>query len=204
MDDRTALRIMAERLAARFAGFGLTGTADRPPPEVLPAPVPDDWTAGIPLPPGATIIGAIRQVALAPGAARRTYLLFDVPLGVGQVRAFYLDALVRAGWSSTERASRMGSFVHSGPSIGFEADIAAREGGTHLTLEVQRAHVGTARVLVTAIEFPPGSPGPRARLGLHGPPDRTPGCRRSTCRPTPCLSSAGAAAAGVAAESSRM
>jgi hypothetical protein len=105
MDDRTALRIMAERLAARFAGFGLTGTADRPPPEVLPAAVPDDWPAGIPLPPGATIIGAIRQVALAPGATRRTYLLFDVPLGVGQVRAFYLNALVRAGWSFTERVA---------------------------------------------------------------------------------------------------
>jgi hypothetical protein len=65
----------------------------------------------------------------------------------------------------------MGGFVYRGPSLSFEADIAAREGGTHLTLEVQPAHDGTARVLMTATEFPPGSPGPRARLGLHRPPD---------------------------------
>ena len=58
MDDVTALRIMAERLAARFGGFGPTGAAGRPPLELLPAVVPDDWPAGIPLPPGATIIGA--------------------------------------------------------------------------------------------------------------------------------------------------
>ena len=174
MDDVTALHIMAERLAARFGGFGPTGAADRPPLELLPAVVPDDWPAGIPLPPGATVIGAIRQVGpmtVAPGAARRTHLLFDVPLGVGQVRAFYLDALSRAGWSPLDQMLRRGGFIHRGGAEHFEADTAAREGGTHLTLEVQPAHDGTARVLMVAIVFPPGSPGPRARLSLHRPPD---------------------------------
>src|SRR5438093_4897914 len=174
MDDVPALRIMAERLAARFGGFGPTGAAGRPPLELLPAVVLDNWPAGIPLPPGATIMGAIRQVApmmVAPGAARRTHLLFDVPLGVRQVRAFYLDVLSRAGWSPLGPMLRRGGFVHRGGAKHFEADIAAREGGTHLNLDVQPAGGGTARVHMDVIEYPPGSPGPRARLGPHARPD---------------------------------
>ena len=83
MDEMTALRAMAERLAARGAGFGpilgAMGAADQPPPELLPGAVPDDWPATIPLPPGATIVGAVHWGASGPDRPAMTHLFVAAP-----------------------------------------------------------------------------------------------------------------------------
>ena len=158
MDELTALRTLAEHLAAQLGVWHGDLTPVPPPLELLVATVPDDWPARISLPPGATIIGAIRETAVAPGPVRHITLLFDTSLTVEQVRAFYGDRLTQAGWSDmVERRAPMGGFVYVSPAVSFETTTAHDEGGIHLTLDAHAARDGTARVRLIAVVHPPGS-----------------------------------------------
>jgi hypothetical protein len=161
MDETTALRTLAEALAARLAGWHPDITPDLPPPQFLPAAVPDDLPAPLPLPDDATIIGTLRHTVPAPAPVQTLLILFDTPLTVEQVRAFYEDRLVRAGWSEVQMQGRdplaMGGFVHTTHAVGFALTTTHEAAGMHLTLDAHRAPDGTARVQMVAVVHPPGS-----------------------------------------------
>jgi hypothetical protein len=173
MDETTALRALAEDLAARLAGWHPDIRPDLPPPQLLPATVPDDLPAPLPLPDDATIIGTVRHTAPALGPVQTLLLLVDTPLTVEQVRAFYEDCLVRAGWSEVQMQGRdpgaMGGFVHTthAVAVGFALTATHDAVGMHLTLDAHRAPDGTARVQMVAVVYPPGSPWIAGRAVSH-------------------------------------
>lgn len=162
MDEMTALRTLAERLAARVAGQHFGVEPDEPPTRLVVAAVPDEFPRNVPLPPGAVVVGAIRR----GGQARQTHLMFDVPQDTRHVQAFYVDALGQAGWTLLDFPGR-GGFRPRGQSLHFEEDMEAPEGGTHLSMYVRPAGEGTTQVDLTVTVFAPGTPGPRIRQAEH-------------------------------------
>lgn len=169
MDETQALRTMAERLAAGFAGRHGVHAVDDAPPRLVLGALPDDWPATIPQPPGATVIGAICFGGAGDGAARVLHLLVDTPQPPPEVRAFYRGVLDQDGWTDTDQQRQRSGFVHRGQVAQFEADVEASEGGTHLAVDVRPARESGAHVQMTAFVWPPGTPGPRVRLGLDQP-----------------------------------
>jgi hypothetical protein len=134
MDENQALRIMTERLAVRIPGVSPPKPDDAPPRSVL-LTVPDDWPATIPLPPDAVVIGAVCYSGSPPS----TDLIVDVSQDVRHVRAFYLDALSRAGWKPLEQTLRHGGLMHADPMMQFKKDTEDVDGGMYLVVDVQPA-----------------------------------------------------------------
>jgi hypothetical protein len=166
MEEIEALRILAEHLAAEFAGRHVRDAAGSVSPRLVVAAVPDEFPANVPLPDGAVVIGAICY----GNTERHVHLMVDVPKDARQVRAFFLDTLRQAGWTPLEYMPERGGFIPFGNIIYFVQDMEANEGGTDLVVDVRPAAAGTSHVRLTATMFPPGSPGPAVRLARHGVP----------------------------------
>ncbi|HZS89508.1 MAG TPA: hypothetical protein VFE42_18715 [Chloroflexota bacterium] len=164
MDEHQALRTIAERLAAEFAGRRTPEGSSGPPPRLVLAAVPDQFPKNVPLPEGAVVIGAICY----GGTERHTHLMVDVPQDARQVRAFFLDRLRGAGWTPLEYMPERGGFIPFGSTVYFVEDMDVAEGGTDLRMDVRPAGESSTQVRLTATVFPPGSPGPGVRLARHG------------------------------------
>ena len=123
VDELTAFRILAERLAERGPGWSAFANASAIQKEVLAAGVPGDLPLGVPLPPDPTIIGTIRLYGTEPGPHQQLDVLCDTSWPPAQVQDFYHDRSTQAGWALQEHTGHMGGFIPPSPISSFETEI---------------------------------------------------------------------------------
>ncbi len=118
MDELTALRALALRLAGEQAAGAHV--------HLYAAGLPDTLPVDIPIPDHSDIIGAI-VVDQRPGAPSysppQTRIFLDTPLSPLQIRAFYQDRLRAAGWTPTP------SFLPPGGGFGAGMDEGSEPNG---------------------------------------------------------------------------